>query len=151
MKDLKLQQISKELKRLSQVGFATKPAGGWVKTIRESLGMSAFQLAKRLGVIQQRISALEKAEQNGVIKIKSLEEAASALNCRLVYFFLPEEPLELMLEKRARIISEKRINESSHSMDLEAQPISEEEKERQINRLSQELLNKNHKALWDIE
>jgi predicted DNA-binding mobile mystery protein A len=151
MKDLKLRQVSRELSRFSQIGTVIKPAGGWIKTIRESMFMSTHQFAKRLGVAQQRISALERAEQNGVIKIKSLEQAANALNCRLVYFLLPEEPLETILENRAKLVAKKRIEESSHSMDLEAQSISQEEKDRQINQLARDLLEKHHKSLWENE
>jgi predicted DNA-binding mobile mystery protein A len=151
MKDLKLRQVSKELARLSEVCLFTRPSGGWIKTIRESLSMTSIQFAKRLGVIQQRISRLEKAERDSIIKLKTLEEAAKALNCRLVYFFIPNEPLEQMLENRARLIAKNRIAEISHSMELEDQGISQEEQNIQIEKLALELLKNNLKILWDEE
>ena len=149
MKDLKLRQVNKELAKIALAKPPERPSDGWVRTIRESLGMTTAQFSKRLGVIQQRVSALEKAEQDGAIKIKSLEKAAEALNCRLVYFLLPEMPLEEMLRKRAEMIATKRIVELAHSMELEAQPISPAEQRRQIEELARDLLAHNHKTLWD--
>lgn len=149
MKDLKLRQVSKELARLNEVCLLTRPTGGWIKTIRESLSMTSIQFAKRLGVIKQRISELEKAERSSTIKMKTLEEAAKALNCRLVYFFIPNEPLEQMLENRAKLIAKNRITEISHSMALEDQVVSQEEQKIQIEKLTVELLKNNLKILWD--
>jgi len=151
MKELKLRQVSKELTRLGELCSLTRPGGGWIKTIRESLGMTSVQFAKRLGVIQQRISQLEKAEKNAIIKMKTLEEAARGLNCRLIYFLIPNEPLEQMLENRARLIAKNRIAEISHSMDLENQGVSQEEQKVQIEKLTRELLENNLKILWDEE
>jgi predicted DNA-binding mobile mystery protein A len=151
MKDLMQRQVSRELQRLTKIGPVTRPPSGWVRTIREALGMTARQLAERLGVIQQRVSALEKAEPRGGLKLKTLEDAAEALNCRLVYFLVPLEPIETMLKKRAHGVAKKRIVQSSHSMDLEAQPVSDEEKRRQIDELANELLTKRPKELWDEE
>lgn len=149
MKDLKLRQVSKELARLNEGCLLTRPTGGWIKTIRESLSMTSIQFAKRLGVIKQRISELEKAERSSTIKMKTLEEAAKALNCRLVYFFIPNEPLEQMLENRAKLIAKNRITEISHSMALEDQVVSQEEQKIQIEKLTAELLKNNLKILWD--
>ncbi len=132
MKDLMRRQVSRDLQKLSELEPVSRPPAGWIRTIREALGMTTQQMAKRLGVIQQRISALEKAEAHGGLKLQTLHDAAAALNCRLVYFLVPEEPIETMLEKRARIIAEKRIARSAHSMDLEAQPVSEEERQQLI-------------------
>ena len=151
MKDLMNRQVIRELKKISKIGLAQLPPAGWIRTIREVLGMTATQLAKRLGVVQQRVSALEKSEINGALKLKSLEEAAHALNCRLVYFFVPNEPLEKTLEDRAFAIAGKRIDQSTHSMNLESQPISKEERHKQFDVLVKELLTKRTKELWDEE
>ncbi|MFM8648094.1 MAG: helix-turn-helix domain-containing protein, partial [Methylocystis sp.] len=61
------------------------PPSGWIKAIRESLGMTAEQLARRMGVVQSRVSTLEKAECSGTPSLKSLRQAAEAMNCTLVY------------------------------------------------------------------
>ena len=49
-----------------------RPPKGWVKAIRESLGMSAEQLAARIGVTKPRVYEIEKAEISGSITLNSL-------------------------------------------------------------------------------
>ena len=60
------------------------PPQGWLKTIREFLGMTTTQLAKRIGVSQPRVFAMEKNEKN--IKISTMERIADALDCDFVYY-----------------------------------------------------------------
>lgn len=151
MKDLMKQQVIRELQKLHGMQLIIKPQKGWIRTIREALGMTAEQLGKRLNIIQQRVSAIEKAESTRTLKLKTLEEIALALNCDLVYFLVPKEPIENMLERQAFKVAQKRIEASSHSMDLEKQSISQEEKRRQIDKLARELLFKKSKELWSDE
>jgi predicted DNA-binding mobile mystery protein A len=151
VKDLMNRQVSRELGKLTKIGQIARPPSGWIRSIREALGMTTSQLAKKLGVIQQRVSTIEDAERRGALKISSLEQVASALNCRLVYFLIPAEPLEKMLEQRARIVAKRRLDLSTHSMDLEDQAVSDEEKRRQFEELVKELLMKRPKELWDEE
>jgi predicted DNA-binding mobile mystery protein A len=66
---------------------ASRPPRGWI------LGMITAQFAKRLGVAQPRIIELERGEADGNITLKSLQRAAEALGCRLVYTLVPERPL----------------------------------------------------------
>ena len=72
MKDLMKRQVMRELHKLSDMRLVIKPQMGWIRTIREALGMSAEQLGKRLSIIQQRVSAIEKAEPKGTLKLKTL-------------------------------------------------------------------------------
>ena len=59
----------------------TSPKGGWIRAIRDALGMSSRQLASRLGVSQSRVTPLERAEAHGGATLKTLKEAAEALDC----------------------------------------------------------------------
>src|SRR5262245_3319142 len=95
------QQIDRKLKRFRPLADATRPAKGWVRAIRDGMGMTAKQLGKRMGVSQPRITALEKAEATGSITLESLERAAEALGCRVVYALVPDRPLAETLEARA--------------------------------------------------
>jgi predicted DNA-binding mobile mystery protein A len=63
--------------------------------------MSAMDLAARVGVTTARVSQFERAEVAGSIPLSTLERAASALNCRVCYFLMPNEPLELMVQRQA--------------------------------------------------
>src|ERR1700691_2374071 len=77
------------------------PPKGWIRAIRESLGMTARQLAARMGVGVSRIPVIEEAEVTGSTTLKTMRQAATAMNCAFVYAFVPIEPLDDILRDRA--------------------------------------------------
>jgi len=125
-----------------------RPAKGWVKAIRESLGMSAEQLAARIGVTKPRVYEIEKAEISGSITLNSLERAAHALDCQLVYTLIPRLPLQKTVEMRAMEIARERIRAASHSMSLEDQALDENELSEHIERLAREILDQGGPEFW---
>src|SRR5215217_7999866 len=66
-----------------------RPHGGWVRAIRDALGMSAADLAERMGVTQSTVARLESSERDGRIQLDTLQRAADALDCDLVYALVP--------------------------------------------------------------
>ena len=144
-------QLDKRLNLLQNVESLARPPRGWIKAIREALGMTTAQLAKRLNVSQPRVPGIEKAEISGSIKLESLERAARALDCRLVYALVPGKPLESLVEDRARELAKKRIWATSHSMALENQRVDEADKREHLERLVQKLLTQPGSALWEDE
>lgn len=147
-KKLKLEQTEELLRPFRRLSRAQSPRGGWVRAIREALGMSGAQLAARLNVTRQTIKDLEHSEANGKITLESLNKLAAALACRVVYVLVPEKPLEEMQRDRAREIAESLMKPVSHSMKLEAQAIGDREEQRQRERIIQGLLQGNPKKLW---
>lgn len=113
--------------------------------------MTTAQLARRLGVSQPRAVHIQKAEITGAITLDSLERAARALDCRLVYALVPRAPLEEMAEGRARRIAEQRIQPTRHSMALEAQGVDAADEEEHIRQLARRLLETSGSALWEDE
>ena len=89
--------------RLAELGrsFPEPPLRGWVRTIREGLGLNGAELGVRLGVSQPRISQIERAELDGTLQLGSLERVAAALHCQLRYAFIPKEPLEGLAQELA--------------------------------------------------
>ena len=144
-------QLDKRLNILQKVDILARPPRGWIKAIREALGMTTAQLAKRLGVSQPRVLAIEKAESLGTIKLDTLERAAQALDCRLVYTLVPRKPLESLVEDRARTLASKRLRAASHSMALEDQRVEKADEQEHLERLVQKLLNQSGSALWEEE
>ena len=144
-------QLDKRLNLLQNVDILARPPRGWIKAIREALGMTTAQLGKRLGVSQPRVLGIEKAEVSGSIKLESLERAAHALDCRLVYALAPRKPLEYLAEDRARELAKKRLRATSHSMALEDQRVDEADEQEHLERLVQKLLNQPGSALWMVE
>ena len=141
-------QLDKRLNLLQNVDILARPPRGWIKAIREALGMTTAQLGRRLGVSQPRVLGIEKAEVSGSIKLESLERAAHALDCRLVYALAPRKPLEYLVEDRARGLAKKRLRATSHSMALEDQRVDEADEQEHLERLVQKLLNQPGSALW---
>ena len=145
---LKLDQTEELLRPLRRLSRAQSPRGGWVRALREALGMSGAQLAARLNVTRQTIKDLEHSEATGKITLDSLNKLAAALGCRVVYALVPEKPLEEMQRDRAREIAESHMKPVSHSMKLEAQAIGERDEQRQRNRLIEGLMQGDPKKLW---
>ena len=63
---------------------AQRPARGWLRAVREAIGFSQGQVAKKLGVKQQSYAQFETAEERGSISLTSLRRAAEAMDCELV-------------------------------------------------------------------
>ncbi|HZZ37352.1 MAG TPA: helix-turn-helix domain-containing protein, partial [Caulobacteraceae bacterium] len=53
-----------------------RPPKGWLRAVRDALGMTTKQLARRLGVSQPRVVALEKGEVDESVTLTSLRRAA---------------------------------------------------------------------------
>jgi predicted DNA-binding mobile mystery protein A len=144
-------QLDKRLNILRNVDVLARPPRGWIKAIREALGMTTAQLGKRLGVSQPRVPGIEKGEVSGSITLESLERAARALDCRLVYALVPRQPLETLVEDRARELAKKRLRATSHSMALEDQRVDEADEQEHLERLVQKLIAQPGSALWEGE
>lgn len=104
------QQLDMRLNSLqSSQPLLSPPAAGWIRALRDALGMTAAQLGKRLGVSQQRALAIENGEASGSITLASLVRAANALDCRLIYAVVPRSTLESLVEERAVMLARKRL------------------------------------------
>jgi predicted DNA-binding mobile mystery protein A len=109
------------------------PAKGWLRAIREAIGMTGQQYASRLRVAWQSMDDLEKSEAAGTITINSLRRAAEALDCRLVYAVIPSaDSLEQLVARRAREIALSALKRVNQTMLLEDQASSPESLEAQV-------------------
>jgi predicted DNA-binding mobile mystery protein A len=144
-------KLDNRLNLMQNSDMLARPPRGWIKAIREALGMTTAQLAKRLGVSQPRVLGIEKAEAAGTIKLETLERAAHALDCRLVYALVPRNSLESLVEDRARTLARTRLRATSHSMALEDQRVDKADEQEHLDRLVKQLLNQPGSALWEDE
>ncbi len=129
----------------------TRPRGGWIRAIRDALGMSSRQLAKRMGVVQSRIVALEKAEATDATTLKSLRQAAEALNCKLVYALVPNAPLDEIVRERAAAKALDQFATVAQGMMLENQSLTVTQTNEELKRLTAEILNEPLRYLWEDE
>jgi len=141
--------LDKRLISLRKADEMSRLPRGWIRAIREALGMTTAQLARRLGIAQPSVVGLEKSEAARTISLETLERAARALDCTLVYALVPREPLEALVRERALKVARKRLRTIRHSMRLENQRVDEGDEEMQLERLVQRLIEGRGSALWD--
>ena len=68
-----------------------KPKRGWLRGIREAVGIPVDEVARRMGVCRWEIRRLEKSEERQRIQLATLKRAAEGLGCELVYALVPKE------------------------------------------------------------
>lgn len=115
------QRLDERLAVLKPENRFDAPPKGWIRAIREAIGMSGVQLASRLGIRPQTVQTIEISEAAGSIQVDTLRRAAEALDCTLVYALVPKTSLENSVRRRARNIAIRDLQRISHSMRLEAQ------------------------------
>jgi predicted DNA-binding mobile mystery protein A len=145
----KFQTRSRLDERFNEFGPARRfapPVRGWIKAIREGLGMTTMQLAKRLGVSQPSVTALEQSEAKGTIELATLRRVAAALDCTVVYALVPNQPLESTIRERARLFAKKRLAPVEHTMLLEDQSVVARDPDARIDELIRET---NPRLFWD--
>jgi predicted DNA-binding mobile mystery protein A len=122
------------------------PVRGWIKAIREALGMTTLQLANRLRVKQPSVVGLEKSEVKGNIELATLRRVAEALDCTLVYAIVPNKTLDASVRDRARAFERRRREPIEHSMRLEDQTVKAKNVEARLDEVVRET---NPRVFWD--
>jgi predicted DNA-binding mobile mystery protein A len=130
--------LDERLKELGPIAKYTPPVKGWIRAVREALGMTAEQLGRRLGVKQPSVIQLEQSEAKGSIELATLRRVADALDCVLVYAFVPKKSLEETLRARARNFIRRRLAPVEHSMLLEDQQVQGKAEEERIDEVLRE-------------
>lgn len=143
------QQLDKTLSGYAGLTQNAPPVKGWIRAIREALGMSGKQLASRLNVSQPRIPRLEQDEVSGVVSLKTMRQAAEALDCVFVYAIVPRTSLKETVRTQARKVAEARAQRVSHTMLLEAQNLSAEEQRASLDAAVEEFVREMPKELWE--
>jgi len=142
------EQLDRKLKKLSVLLLPELPERSWIRLVREALGMSGKELGERVGLDQSRISRLESAEPAGDVKLSTLRKIADGLEMKFVYGFVPKTGLENMVREQAKKIARERMEKASHTMLLEAQELSDEEKARMFDDLVQKILIEQPNGFW---
>lgn len=132
-----------------EVDLLRRPPRGWLRAVRDALGMTTRQYAARLGIVQSGAVRLEKSEVDETITLGSLRRAAEALDCRLVYAVVPNRPLTERLRQQAELKADEQLQHVSHTMRLENQGLTTADEKRQRELLIDQLLRGNLRRLWD--
>lgn len=125
----------------------TKPRSGWVKEIREALGMSMADLAHRMNTIKQRVERIEKDEVSEKVTLQTMSKVAEAMDCEFVYFYVPKKSLQESIELQAERIAKEMLGIVDRTMKLEKQEGTKKSQQRLVNEIKMKLLVEN-KRLW---
>ena len=147
-KDLKQRQLDAGLTRWRSAELPARPPSGWIKAIREALGMPAAHVAKQLGLVPSTVLRLETSEADDTITLSSLRRVAEALGCELQYALVPKQTIAQTMEAQANKIARERMATVAHSMALEAQASSNDAVNTQVQEIAESLLRGSRRELW---
>ena len=143
------QQLDHTLNKFQPVRAAPIPAMGWIRAIRDALGMTGRQLSHRLRLSKQRASFIEKQEIDGTATLNTMHRIAEALDCVFVYGFVPKASLEETVLSQAESVAAKQLARAAHTMNLEDQSLGDQENQESLINLTRKLVETRPKNLWD--
>jgi len=147
---LQIEQLESKIKVYAPITKIAVPPTGWLKAVRMALGMSLQQLANRISITKQSVQEMEQREKDGSISLKSLREAANALDMELVYGFVPKDgSLDALIDRKARELATQIVSRTSNTMKLEDQENSEMRNKKAIEQRTAILKHEMPKILWD--
>lgn len=150
MHNLRIRQLDEALAGLAPLRHRPIPPNGWIKTIRDALGMSIRQLAARSSMSKTSVSNAERTESRGTVQLDTLQRIADGLDCDLVYAIVPRQSLQRTLENQAARIASALVDRVSDSMKLEEQGVSATENQRQLDQLVADTLRERGRDFWDV-
>jgi predicted DNA-binding mobile mystery protein A len=149
-RSLQIQQLDSKMLAYHSLQKVAPPPIGWIKAVRTAIGMSMLQLGNLLSITKQSVQDMERREKDGSITIKTLREAAEALDMQLVYGFLPNDGnLEALIDRKAKELATQIVLRTSNTMKLEDQENTKQRIEKAIQERAAILRNEMPKALWD--
>lgn len=148
-KSMSIQQLEDNLRPFRAAMGGSRPPGGWIRAIREALGMTNTQLAKRVRRKPQTVLDLQAREAEHAIQLNTLRELAEALDCELVYAIVPRKPLDEVIVERAEALARRTLRRTGHSMELERQGLGVRERARALEREIERLVAGSRRRLWE--
>ncbi len=147
---LQIEQLEAKLEKFQHLADVAAPPQGWVRFIRQSIGMSLRQLGVRLGMSPQSVRDLEMREAEGKVTLTALGNAAASLDMKLVYAIVPAGcTVSDLIRIQAKRLAEEAIRRTSVSMSLEDQAIGGAEVLHEIEELTDELVRHRSRSFWD--
>jgi predicted DNA-binding mobile mystery protein A len=122
------------------------PIRGWIRALRDALGMTAEQLGERMGISQPTVQRLELSEAGGSIQLSSLRRAAAALDCEVIYALVPRRSLQATYDEAAMAVARRELRRIGHTMALEDQAVGDEEDKERLRRFIADELDP--RELW---
>lgn len=141
---MQIRALDKKTSSLTDAKDIVPKGASWINAVREAIGMTAVQLAKRLGVTQPRVAKMEANEEN--LKLSTMKKVANAMNCDFVYYFKPKSTFQNIVQTQAQKKAEEILLGVNLNMALENQSIESKEA---IDDMAADFINENTKRIWD--
>lgn len=141
--------LDARFERLRPLVGEPRPHRGWVRAIRDALGMSGPELAARMGLKKSTIVDVEQSEVRGTIQLDTLQRAAAALGCEVVYSLVPRTTLAEAVRAQARLKASRHLDRVAHHSRLENQELTTEAAAAQLDRFADQLIDR--RGLWSDE
>lgn len=149
-RQLLVNQLDKKLQPFVLAKATIKPDRGWVHAIRKTLNMTLEQFSKRLGITVDGARKLELREEEATITLKSLKDAAEALNLQLVYGLVPKgESFKQMVQIHSNTLALEIVYGTHNNMELEDQAIENTELNKRAKDLAEKFIREGSKEIWD--
>ena len=150
-KELRLAQMDAVLQGTASHPLPPRPPAGWLRAIREALGMTSAVLADRLEITASGVRKLEQAEAVDAITLGTLRRVAEALDCDLQYALVPRRPLREMRWRQAMRLAQQWQQRAGRTMALEAQPVASPSAaaNERLEAMAEEILRTSGTRLWD--
>jgi predicted DNA-binding mobile mystery protein A len=138
-RQLRLSQLDRALPVAREL--PSRPAMGWLASVREALGLTLEEIGRRLHTSRQAVQQFEKSEAGDRITLGALRRVAEALGCELKYALVPKAgSFTELAEQPTRDRARRDVESVMHTMMLEDQKpenpaqLIEDEAQRRLNR-----------------
>ena len=138
--------LDARFRRLRSLAGEPRPHKGWIRAVRDAIGMSSAELGARVGVSQQRAIQMEQSEVQDAITLGTLRRAADGLDCDLVYVLVPRASLEEMVEEQAHTKAIPHLGPIAHHSRLENQESAPDDQAAQLDQLAAHFVDR--RGLW---
>ena len=125
------------------------PRAGWLREIRDALGISQSQLAARAGISRATVQQMERAEGRRRITLASLDRLSQAMGCQVAFAIVPkagtlQDVRARQALARAEVLLKEKLEPSAYA-DLKPRELA-----RRHERLAAKLLRGSRRKLWRI-
>ena len=139
-------QLDRRFARLRPLLDEPRPHRGWIRAIRDALGMSGRELASKMGISQATLAGLEASEQEGTIGLAALHRAAEVLECEVVYLLIPRRDLADQVTLQARRKAASHLAEIGHHSRFENQGLDPAAAVDELEAFAERLIDR--RGLW---
>jgi predicted DNA-binding mobile mystery protein A len=121
LNSLALKQVENRVESIKSIAPKTKLRTGWIRFMRKAMGLTSAELANIVGISSKTVIQSEQREMEGKVTIATLKKMAEAMECEVIYAFVPKSTIRDTIISNARKKAIRRLSEAGLHMKLENQ------------------------------